>query len=301
MKKIKQEKGITLTALVITIILILILTGTTVFDVRRSVRIRTLTNLINDIELLNDKVADYYNEYGEIPAKIKYTNLDELRNTNIFSKSDLEDDNGEFYVIDLEAMQGISLNYGRDYDKIKTETQNVTETKTDTASTLEASTTDIANKYKDVYIINKNTHNIFYVRGITIKRNGEKTTYYTDYRTPDNTEVDLRYIDGILIPNEIKKKDNSETEITIQPKYYYIGKITDSSGNESIVISTNKDDSIDEQNENQYKWIKNISRMSRIPDSIELNENQTEEDFIKSVNKWNGYFRNMRDERKVIY
>ena len=69
------------------------------------------------------------------------------------------------------------------------------------------------------YIINENSHNIFYVNGVTVTNNDTTTTYYTDYTEPDETTVDLRYIEGILIP------DN----------YYYIGKTKDNSGNESIV------------------------------------------------------------------
>ena len=274
--KINKEKGITLTILVITITLILILTGTVIYNAQGSLRIRILTNLTNDIETLDEKVSDYYNEYGDIPAKVKYTNIDNLKNAGIFSTND---DLEEFYVLDLEAMQGVSLNYGKDYEKIK----NTSGESTD------------ANQYTDVYIINKNSHNIFLVRGITITRDNVETTYYTNYSKPDNTVVDLRYIDGILIPNEIKKADGT----IIQNKYYYIGRDEDSSGNESIVISTNKDDSIDNNNTNQYVWQKYISIMDKIPDSITLNENQSETEFVESVNYWKGYFKN--SEGKVIY
>jgi len=275
-KNINKENGITLAILVITITLILILTGTVIYNAQGSLRIRILTNLTNDIETLDEKVSDYYNEYGDIPAKIKYTNIDNLKNAGIFSTND---DLEEFYVLDLEAMQGVSLNYGKDYEKIK----NTSGESTD------------ANQYTDVYIINKNSHNIFLVRGITITRDNVETTYYTNYSKPDNTVVDLRYIDGILIPNEIKKADGT----IIQNKYYYIGRDEDSSGNESIVISTNKDDSIDNNNTNQYVWQKYISIMDKIPDSITLNENQSETEFVESVNYWKGYFKN--SEGKVIY
>ena len=115
-KNINKENGITLAILVITITLILILTGTVIYNAQGSLRIRILTNLTNDIETLDEKVSDYYNEYGDIPAKIKYTNIDNLKNAGIFSTND---DLEEFYVLDLEAMQGVSLNYGKDYEKIK--------------------------------------------------------------------------------------------------------------------------------------------------------------------------------------
>jgi hypothetical protein len=115
--KIKQEKGVTLTILVITVITLMIITGTLIYNVEDSTRIKKLTNLYNDIDLLRTKVTDYYEEYGEIPAKIKYTSTSGL--SNVLSKNN---DTGDFYVIDLEAMKGITLNYGNDYEKIINDT-----------------------------------------------------------------------------------------------------------------------------------------------------------------------------------
>ena len=78
--KLKQEKGITMMALVVTIIILLILTSVLVFNTKDSVYIKRLNNLYSDIELLRAKTDEYYNEYGQIPAKIKYTNIDTLKN-----------------------------------------------------------------------------------------------------------------------------------------------------------------------------------------------------------------------------
>ena len=206
--KIKQEKGVTLSILVITIIVLLILTSTLIYNAKGSIHIQNTTKLYNDLELLREKVSEYYNEYGEIPGKIEYTNIGNL--SNVLSKNN---DTGKFYVIDLEAMKGISLNYGKDYENIKNNPNN-------------------ANSYTDIYIINENSHNIFYVNGVTITKDDTSTTYYTDYPEPDETTVDLRYIEGILIP------DN----------YYYIGKTKDNSGNESIVISKYKTEPINSSN-----------------------------------------------------
>ena len=259
MKKIKQEKGITLSTLVITIIVLLILTSTLIYNTKGSIRIQNRTKLYNDIELLKEKVSEYYNEYGKIPANIEYTNIGNL--SNILSKNN---DTGKFYVIDLEAMKGITLNYGKDYEKIK-----------DNESS--------ANSYQDVYIINQNSHNIFYVKGITETSNNITTTYYTDYTQPDETVVDLRYIDGILIPTD----------------YYYIGKTKDNSGNELLVISNNKTDTINTSNTNQYTWTKQSSELEKVPDSVKLDSNQKEYEFLESANYNQGYFKNA--EGKVVY
>ena len=56
---VKQEKGITMTALVITVITLLILTNVMIYNTQSSIDISKLTNLYNDIELLRDKVSTY--------------------------------------------------------------------------------------------------------------------------------------------------------------------------------------------------------------------------------------------------
>ena len=109
-KFLKNKTGITMVSLVVTIIILIILTSVLVFNTQDSIYIKRLNNLYNDIELLREKVSSYYNEYGEIPATIKYTNISSLKNI-LSAKNDI----GDFYVIDLEAMQGITLNYGKDY------------------------------------------------------------------------------------------------------------------------------------------------------------------------------------------
>ena len=261
--KIKQEKGVTLTILVITVITLMIITGTLIYNVEDSTRIKKLTNLYSDIDLLRTKVTDYYEEYGEIPAKIKYTNTSGL--SNVLSKNN--DTVDDFYVIDLEAMKGITLNYGNDYEKIINDT------------TITKENPEKADQYKDLYIINKNSHNIFYAKGVSIQDKNSVKMYYTDYTIPDETVVDLRYIDGILIPEN----------------YYYIGKSPSVSESESIVISSIKDDTIDGQSLNQFIWTKDT-----LPTNIILDKNnQNEEDFLKSVNANKGYFKN--PEGKVQY
>ncbi len=266
---IKQEKGVTMIALIATIIILFFLTGMLVYNAQDSVEIKALNNLYNDIGLLKSKISEYYNEYGEIPAKIQYTKTDTL--SSVLSE---KNDVGNFYVIDLEAIQGITLNYGKDYEKIKNDSQN-------------------ANNYTDIYIINENSHNIFYVQGITITQDNSTNTYYTDYTEPDETTVDLRYIDGILIPEG----------------YYYIGKEKDDRGNESIVISTNKDEKVNSTSLNQYVWQKQISNIEEVPSSIiltnqqvstfqtiqasnTLEDEQIKNSFLKSVNHYKGYFKN---------
>ena len=258
--KLRQEKGITMMALVVTIIILLILTSVLVFNTQDSVYIKRLNNLYSDIELLRAKTDEYYNEYGQIPAKIKYTNISTLK--NVLST---KNDTGDFYVIDLEAMEGITLNYGKDYENVKSDSAN-------------------SNNYTDLYIINENSHNIFFVRGIEVKEKDTVKTYYTDYTQPDETTVDLRYVEGILIPDG----------------YYYIGKTKDNSGNETIAISNNKEENINLNSTNQFIWTKQISQITEVPSSVSLESNQEEYQFIASVNNFKGYFKNTEGKVRFV-
>lgn len=259
MNKIKTQKGITMIALVITVIILLILTNVLVYNAQDSVYIKKINNLYNDIEQLREKVSDYYNEYGKIPANIKYTNLSSLSDV-ISSKNDT----GDFYVIDLEAMNGISLNYGKDYQYIK-------------------NNKDEANSYTDIYIINENSHNIFYVHGVEIKEKNTVKKYYTDYIVADDSVIDLRYVENIKIPDG----------------FYYIGKTEDSDGKNQLVISNNKEEKVDMTKENQYTWVKQKEILDEIPDNIKLEDNQKKYEFLNSVSIYNGYFKNK--DGKVQY
>ena len=68
MKKIKKQalkiiagqKGITLISLIVTVVLLLIITGTTVYTSVNRFKINNLQKMYNDLDLLGDKVENYY-------------------------------------------------------------------------------------------------------------------------------------------------------------------------------------------------------------------------------------------------
>ena len=212
-KNLKNQKGITLISLTITVIILILITGIIIYNARDSIYIRNYTYLENDIQNLRDKVSNFYNEYGSIPAKTQVTRI----SSGIESVfNDIEKQNlGEFYVIDLQVFDGLTLHYGQDYEKVKN--------------------SDVVNEYyPDLYIINRVTHNIFLLGGTRAKEGNEIKTYYTDYSAPNNDLVDFRYIDGIKIPDG----------------YYYIGRNDEN----KIVISPNQTDTINNTSNTQYVW-----------------------------------------------
>lgn len=165
MKK-KNEKGITMISLVITVIVLTMLGFTITMNASGMINITNINDLEGDIELLKQKVETFYKEYGEIPISLEYTNISHL--SNILNNKEKEL-GSKFYVIDLQAMKGITLNLGKDYETVR----KMTGTKEDLAN---------VNNLKDLYIINNITHNIFYVEGINI--DGENR--YTNYSVPQN-------------------------------------------------------------------------------------------------------------------
>jgi len=136
---IKKQNGITLVSLVIVIVLMLIISSTVVNVSLDRFEINSFNKMKNDIELLKDKVSNYYLKYNGLPV---------IRNDNnepveyIYTSLDFE--SGKYYILDLSAMEGVSLNYG----KAGFESPNTT---------------------NDVYVINDLTHNIYYIKGIELQ------------------------------------------------------------------------------------------------------------------------------------
>lgn len=174
-KYLKGQKGINLITLSITVIIMLIIVNVILYYVQSNLKVEKLKNMQTDIENLRDKISDYYIQYGKIPASIPYTNIEHIRNAGVISEAV---DRGNFYVIDLSAIDNLTLNYGEDYERIKSG---------------EATSTQQINALVDLYIINETSHNIFFVKGVIL----DEETFYTDYTKDDidTVAVDLIEVD----------------------------------------------------------------------------------------------------------
>ena len=168
----KRNGGVTLVALTITVVIILIVTGMIVYSAQDSLYVKNLTDMQNDIVNLRDKISLYYSKYGEIPASTEYPDVSNLQESGVIGANDT----GKFLIIELEYLDGLSLNFGKDYEKYKSKDYT--------------NLTDLT----DLYIINKNSHNIFYVEGIKVKENNGAKIYYTDYTEGDTEAVILKEI-----------------------------------------------------------------------------------------------------------
>lgn len=108
MQKIKNERGLTIIALVATISILLLIFGVTIYSSRESFKIKDLTNLYSDIEILEDRVKVYYAKYNKFPIvedeietidgievyKINFNDEDE----DIKKINGLHNDKEKFYI-----------------------------------------------------------------------------------------------------------------------------------------------------------------------------------------------------------
>lgn len=247
--KLKSTRGISLISLIITVLVLMILADVIIYNVGDNLKLGKLVEMQNDIDNLRDKVSAYYAQNGKIPANIKYTNTNHIRTAGVISDAV---DTGDFLVIDLSAIENLTLNRGKDFEKVKQDPQN-------------------ANSYTDLYIINEASHNVFYVKGIKL----DDEIYYTDYKSDniDTATVNLRYIENVKIPEGF---------------YYLSGTKKD----KNIIIKSN-------DNTQEYRWIQQDEKISEVPNDIEIATNK-KEDFIKSVNSYQGYYRNTASNQ-VMY
>lgn len=210
----RKNNGVTLLALTITIIVMLIISSTIIYNINSHVNIEKINKLYNDIENLNTKIEDYYLKYGDIPVlgKVYCTTTDLINILNKNKRSftlDTTDnlktnpnDGNEYYIIDLEKLDGLILNYGYEgYQVAKTMLPD-----------------SITNDLEDLYIINKKSHQIYYPSGIFTN-----DSMYYQYKSDDkavlnkvlssnNNSVSLNYTDNILSNRTLKVFGNSEQD-----------------------------------------------------------------------------------------
>ena len=135
----KQEKGITLTVLVITILLMGIIVGTTFKLSNDNLNLKHVNSMYTDLESLKDSIFVYYNKYGALPLGNKY-----LGPNDFLSAANVNDEADEYYIIDISKLENITL------------------------------TRDLTWTEGDVYIINTKTHEIYYPEGVVL----DEVTYY---------------------------------------------------------------------------------------------------------------------------
>lgn len=155
---VRNNNGITLISLSITVIVLIIISGIFVNTSIHHIGFEQKQDLYTEIELLKSKVDEAYLKNGDVPIICNY--LDKSNLQSVLQKNsglaqmdgEISSEDGDQYaVIDLEKLEGLTLKYGYDeqYKRVK---QN----KTITNSNIE----------DDLYIINLKSHKIYYPKGV---------------------------------------------------------------------------------------------------------------------------------------
>ncbi len=155
---LRGNRGITFIALMATVIILLAITGTIMYSTKNQLSVKKLDNLYIDIASISSKIDEYYLKYGEIPILCKYNG------SKTWTWSTAEDDEYTYYVIDLEKLDGLTLNYGYEDSYITVKQFVEDEMKKQTDNTRK----NIETEAQEVYIINETTHQIYFPKGITV-------------------------------------------------------------------------------------------------------------------------------------
>ena len=142
-KSLENERGITLITLIISVVILAILTISLSMNTYSSLNLAKLTKLQNDIELLNNRIATYYVKEGKLPIYREGSSSFAISKSSLIGQFDdlATSDGNIYYTIDLEALD-ISLqtlNYGSGYKSPDS---------------------------SDRYIVNEETHIVYYLQGI---------------------------------------------------------------------------------------------------------------------------------------
>jgi len=138
----RNNKGITMVALMVTVAIMIILAVTITVNFGNFASRSNQAKFETDIKAIREEINQYYARNKELPILNKYTNtsmLNDIKNVN---------DNNNYYVVDLSKIS-VKLNFGSDYDIVKSK-----------------STSEELSEILDIYIINEKSHTIYNPKGV---------------------------------------------------------------------------------------------------------------------------------------
>ena len=150
MRGIKSDKGITLLAISVLIIVMIIVTAAIIYRTMNMYKIKALNDMNNDIRILEDNIGLYYSRYNTIPI-LEGNVLNKIEDIygkyegNIRTERNLGD-NDKYFVIDLNELDNISLSNGKEFAAFKNGNTEVS----------------------DIYVINELTLTVYYIKGVVL-------------------------------------------------------------------------------------------------------------------------------------
>ena len=163
MKKIKNEKGITLVTLTITIVVLMILSFSINVSVKSTMETRNYNYVKEDIINLSEEVKAYYLKNNSLP--IDETKTYNLADYGVPSEDINPNDYGNYYRINVSLLENISLNNGGINN-------NEANEETD-----------------DMYVVNEYSLTVYYLKGATF--GGQKHYTITDDFAEGGTAKDF--------------------------------------------------------------------------------------------------------------
>ncbi|MBR6033478.1 MAG: hypothetical protein IKP28_01855 [Clostridia bacterium] len=100
----KNKKGISLTVLAVTVAILIIVTISIVLGINNIGRNEKLDKLYYDLELLTEKVNMYYWKHDQLPVVADYINT-----SSIPAEEKNPNDDENYYILDLNALENLSL------------------------------------------------------------------------------------------------------------------------------------------------------------------------------------------------
>lgn len=185
MKKIKNEKGITLVTLTITIVVLMILSFSINVSVKSTMETRNYNYVKEDIINLSEEVKAYYLKNNSLP--IDKTKTYNLADYGVPSEDINPNDYGNYYRINVSLLENISLNNGGINN-------NEANEETD-----------------DMYVVNEYSLTVYYLKGATF--GGQKHYTITDDFAEGGTAKDFyTKVEYPIFPAITLKSNNSQDE-----------------------------------------------------------------------------------------
>ncbi len=130
--KIRGNKGITMIALIITIVVLLIISSVIIVEMNTGDKFKDYQYMKADIEVIENSILVYYHNYAELPIDKENS----LSSVDLHGQASAKDDADKYYEIILNKLGNMTLNYGKKDDST------------------------------DMYIINEKSHEVYYLKGI---------------------------------------------------------------------------------------------------------------------------------------
>ena len=132
-KLIRKQNGISLIALTTTILVLAIVTSIVVYNAKNNVTVKKYKKLENDIEVLTNKIDMYYLKNNDLPVFMKSdqtkaiydASLNEGSTNDQFKNFKHPNDNETYYIIDLNKIGGVVLNYGNEFFSLNPDCSNM--------------------------------------------------------------------------------------------------------------------------------------------------------------------------------